>query len=150
MLQRDKVVTIKSFSQAYLKPVALIHACVIDGWSEKGLEADLENSLSHSFVLVDEEEKVLAFCSFSVCGEAELSFVCTHPSKRQNGYAYTLLKETIEQLEAKIFGLEVRKENKSAIKLYEKLGFKELGIRKGMYQHPADDAVVMQLVKSDL
>ena len=40
--------------------------------------------------------------------------------------------------------LEVRSQNENAIKLYEKLGFDKLGIRKRFYSSPADDAVVME------
>jgi ribosomal-protein-alanine N-acetyltransferase len=39
--------------------------------------------------------------------------------------------------------LEVRETNVPAIKLYEKNGFKEAGIRKDYYEKPKENAVIM-------
>jgi ribosomal-protein-alanine N-acetyltransferase len=41
--------------------------------------------------------------------------------------------------------LEVKKSNTVAIKLYKKLGYKEIGIRKNYYMEDKEDAVVMFL-----
>ncbi|MGZ7144902.1 GNAT family N-acetyltransferase, partial [Streptococcus pyogenes] len=39
--------------------------------------------------------------------------------------------------------LEVRESNKAARGLYEKFGFKKVGLRKKYYQNPVEDAVLM-------
>jgi ribosomal-protein-alanine N-acetyltransferase len=39
--------------------------------------------------------------------------------------------------------LEVRKSNTPAIRLYEKLGFSMLGIRRDFYERPREDACMM-------
>ena len=39
--------------------------------------------------------------------------------------------------------LEVRVSNASALSLYKKKGFKELGIRKNFYEKPVEDAMIM-------
>ena len=39
--------------------------------------------------------------------------------------------------------LEVRQSNESAIRLYESLGFVQDGLRKGYYEEPKEDAVLM-------
>ena len=41
--------------------------------------------------------------------------------------------------------LEVRVSNEGARQLYRELGFREQGRRRNYYQHPAEDAVLMQL-----
>ncbi|WP_035351927.1 GNAT family N-acetyltransferase [Edaphobacter aggregans] len=41
--------------------------------------------------------------------------------------------------------LEVRSANHGAIALYERLGFVRVGMRKGYYREPADDAVLMRI-----
>ena len=43
----------------------------------------------------------------------------------------------------KVF-LEVRCQNKDAIRLYEDYGFKKLGVRKEYYNNPTDDALLME------
>jgi ribosomal-protein-alanine N-acetyltransferase len=39
--------------------------------------------------------------------------------------------------------LEVRASNVAAIALYEKYGFQQAGLRKGYYQNPREDAIIM-------
>ena len=39
--------------------------------------------------------------------------------------------------------LEVRSRNTAAINLYTAYGFKRVGVRKGYYKNPDDDAVIM-------
>ena len=39
--------------------------------------------------------------------------------------------------------LEVRQSNLPAIALYEKMGYKNIGIRKNFYEKPVEDAVIM-------
>ena len=39
--------------------------------------------------------------------------------------------------------LEVRRNNKSAIKLYQKFGFKIVGVRKDYYKQEKEDALLM-------
>ena len=41
------------------------------------------------------------------------------------------------------YTLEVRVSNMPAIRLYESLGFENLGIRKNFYEKPVEDAMIM-------
>ena len=41
------------------------------------------------------------------------------------------------------FTLEVRAGNKIAINLYESLGFRTEGVRRGYYDHPKEDGLIM-------
>ena len=43
----------------------------------------------------------------------------------------------------KIYSLEVRVSNQSAISLYERYGFKQVGLRKAYYQDNHEDAYLM-------
>jgi len=46
---------------------------------------------------------------------------------------------------ARLITLEVRPSNAAAMSLYRKLGFRMMGIRKGYYTMPPEDAVVLGL-----
>jgi len=142
-------ITIEPFSIKYVEDVTEIHSHVLDGWSMKSLISDLANTSTHSFVAAY-DGRALAFCSYLVADDAELIFVCTHPSFRGQGIATKLLTDTIvNDIHVGITRvvLEVRSRNDSAIGLYEKMGFVKLGTRKGFYSTPADDAIVMELDK---
>ena len=43
------------------------------------------------------------------------------------------------------FVLEVRKGNVPAISLYTSLGFQTVGVRKGFYEAPREDALIMKI-----
>ena len=50
---------------------------------------------------------------------------------------------TGEQRAIHAFTLEVRVGNAAAIHIYEKLGFVTAGVRKGFYEKPKEDALIM-------
>ncbi|MCK5780017.1 MAG: ribosomal protein S18-alanine N-acetyltransferase [Psychrilyobacter sp.] len=52
-----------------------------------------------------------------------------------------LLKYSLEILDKNLI-LEVRENNNTAIKFYEKLGFKKINIRKGYYEDTGEDGMV--------
>ena len=54
-----------------------------------------------------------------------------------------LLKFGRERYGITAFTLEVRSQNTPARKLYEKLGFVSKGVRRGFYDKPKDDAVIL-------
>ncbi|PAJ72852.1 ribosomal-protein-alanine N-acetyltransferase [Pseudoalteromonas sp. NBT06-2] len=66
--------------------------------------------------------------------------ICISPEHQGKGYAKLLVDNLIDEAQkrnAESIFLEVRVSNLSAIGLYEKLGFNEMGIRKDYY--PADN-----------
>lgn len=84
----------------------------------------------------------------NVAGESELLRVAVDESCRGKGYASILMKEMLknlaeEQTEKCI--LEVRSQNAVAIGLYNKFGFTEIGVRKGYYKEPDEDALIMEV-----
>ena len=142
-------IIIEPFSIKHIEDVTEIHSNVMDGWSMKSLISDLANTSTMSFVATY-HGRAVGFCSYLVTDDAELVFICTHPSYRKQGIGEKLLRDTIiNEIPVGItkIVLEVRSQNEAALALYKKMGFVKLGIRKGLYSTPADDAVVMELTK---
>lgn len=83
-------------------------------------------------------------------GEAHILNICVSHRFRQRGLAKQILNELIarahQQNAATIF-LEVRPTNHAALKLYAKLGFQQIGVRKNYYPHKngREDAIVLSL-----
>ena len=89
-----------------------------------------------------------AICQ-TVLDEATLFNIAIHPNYQGQKLGFTLLNALIEQLRNKgilTLWLEVRESNRNAIRLYEKLNFNEVDIRKNYYPTPdgkRENAVIM-------
>ncbi len=85
-------------------------------------------------------------CARYFLDECHLLNLAVHPDYRRLGVASSLLEDLFDRLKDKgciYFYLEVRISNYSSRKLYEKFGFKTVGIRKKYYLCPIEDAVIM-------
>ncbi len=70
--------------------------------------------------------------------------VAVDPDHRRRGVALALLGRLLADVgEDASLTLEVRPTNHSAIRLYERLGFKAAGVRRRYYQDNGEDALVM-------
>jgi ribosomal-protein-alanine N-acetyltransferase len=72
--------------------------------------------------------------------------VAVAPEYRARGIATNLLERLFELTAGdgrRGYTLEVRVSNNAAIRLYEKLGFKARGIRRGYYTDNREDALIM-------
>ena len=83
-----------------------------------------------------------SYNGLSIClDEATLNNIVVKKSYRNRGIGGELLEALIEfcsELRMKTFTLEVDTENEPAIHLYEKFGFKNLGVRKNYYNNSRD------------
>ena len=81
-------------------------------------------------------------------GECHFLNICIAPPHQQRGHGanlVTLLLEIARAAHARTALLEVRVSNIAAFRLYHKLGFNEIGMRKGYYPARAgrEDALVL-------
>ena len=119
-----------------------------ESWSEADFEASLSDP-SRFFWVAKEGERVLGFCGLSQSFEqGDILNIGVCPAERGRGIGSILLQQAIQAFGAqggKELFLEVRASNVAAKALYEKFGFRQIGIRKGYYQQPAEDGLVYRL-----
>lgn len=93
------------------------------------------------------KEHVIGVAGFWVMvDEAHITTLATRNDYRRQGIGERLLISAIEmamQLSAKVVTLEVRLSNKEAQALYQKYGFRKIGIRQGYYSDNGEDALLM-------
>ena len=120
-------------------------------WSRDNFEGSVlqENYCLLVAVSDEDEDDILGYCCFYyVLDEAEIPNVCVRQDVRGQGIAYSMMSELIERarkLDVRDMYLEVRVSNEPARGLYRKLGFTDVGLRKGFYELPREDAVIMRL-----
>jgi len=95
--------------------------------------------------------RILAYGVMSVAvGESHILNLTVDPGSQRQGIGARLMKHFLQlarRHNADIVMLEVRPSNTAAIRLYEKLGFNEIGVRRDYYpaQHGREDALVLAL-----
>ena len=99
--------------------------------------------------VLEKNAEIVAYAVMSVgANEAHILNICVSPDMRGEGYGYALMDRLItlaRQLSADMMFLEVRPSNAAARRLYDKLGFNEIGSRRNYY--PAaqgrEDALIL-------
>ena len=122
--------------------------CFSDAWRRETVHHDLMEN-EHSFYLVAEEDGFITGygCFWFIAGEAQLVNIGVRPYSRRQGIGRMLLQKGIEEARGRgmqTMFLEVRVSNLSAQKMYETFGFKNLGLRKKVYELPIEDGYVME------
>lgn len=111
---------------------------VFDTFNKERVLFDIKNNTFTNYYIYMDNTKALAFINYQVMYErSELIDINVLDSYQNMGIASKLIEFMFEDLKSKnveSITLEVRKNNLNAIHLYEKYGFKEVGIRKGYYQ----------------
>jgi len=118
-------------------------------WRRHMYESDLRtNRQSRFYVLRDPIDNTVGAYSgtWFIYDEAHVGTIATGREHRglrlaEQLLAYTALQAENEGLRYMI--LEVRTSNDAAIRLYERLGFMRVGIRRGYYTDTGEDAILM-------
>ena len=124
----------------------LERACFSTPWSETQLEDALYNDNACFIVAEDGEGGVLGYAGLTtVLDEGYINNIAVEEHARKHGVASALLDCFVRfaAVNLAFLTLEVRKSNAAAISLYEKFGFQQVGLRKGFYSHPREDAIIM-------
>ena len=123
-------------------------------WSE-GIFKDCFR-IRYSCWVCEDIDDMLGYCIVSLAaGEAHIMNICVDPAVQKQGVGRKMVEHMIDvakKEKASSIFLEVRPSNKSAISLYEGLGFNEIGIRKAYYpgENGREDALMLAKELPDL
>ena len=86
-----------------------------------------------------------------IADEVHIANIAVHPDWRKQGIGKKLMQEAIRGTAGVSWiGLEVRRSNRIARKMYEKMGFRKVGTRKKYYAEEGEDAILyMKTIDAD-
>ena len=124
-----------------------LHEEYDDFWTEGILKKEIENENSR-LIIAKDDKNILGFAGIWITPvDCQITNIVVKKTNRKQGIGSKLLEKLIEiakETKFDILGLEVNENNLSAISLYEKYGFKIVGIRKKYYNN-IDNAILMDL-----
>ena len=127
--------------------------CFSVPWTRDQLAAQMSDSMYIFLAAEDESGRAVGYVGLMyVLDEGYISNVAVSPSRRREGIGDMLLTELYARAKAKklsFLTLEVRESNAPAQSLYKKHGYTEVGMRKGYYSLPKEDAVLMTCFLSE-
>lgn len=145
----------RPMQEADTEAAAVLEAqCLAEAWSQKSYVDAIHNE--NAFYMVAERDgKIIGCCGYWRSFEdADICNVAVEQNCRKQGVAERMLTVLMRHGTAagiENFTLEVRAGNIPAIRLYEKLGFTTEGVRRGFYENPKEDALIMWVtVHSDI
>jgi ribosomal-protein-alanine acetyltransferase len=124
-----------------------------DAWSAEGMLRDVTDPDCYYLVAVppDQPDRIEAYAGLLAprgALEGDIQTIAVTETARRNGLGGTLVQSLITEARKRgireVF-LEVRADNPGAQRVYLRLGFEEIGVRRGYYQPDNVDALVMRL-----
>jgi ribosomal-protein-alanine N-acetyltransferase len=131
--------------------------CFSHPWTLRGFRAAMADPERGRLVLLrsagtEEERGIVGYAAFEVVlDEMHLHTLAVSPRCRGQGLGRRLLRRVLDLgagRGARTALLEVRQSNWAALSLYRSLDFQVILVRRGYYERPREDALVLQ--KRDL
>lgn len=117
-------------------------------WSEEAFLFELDNPLAIYLVAI-KDRQVAGYGGFRfILDQADVTNIAVRSDFRRQGIGSLILESLIKQalvMGSNLIYLEVRPSNIQAITLYKAYGFAETGLRKGYYEDPREDALLLSL-----
>lgn len=117
-------------------------------WSRGAFLYEMQQNRVARCWVMREQGRVLGYlCLWEVAEELHITNIAVHPSFRRQGIGRTLLQGVLDDArhrKLRVVVLEVRPSNTEARTLYETIGFRVIGRRRGYYYDTGEDALVME------
>ena len=116
-------------------------------WPRNAYRREIVQNRMASYVVIRDGDDVVGYAGlWKMHDEAHVTTIGVRRGDQGRGFGLALMLALIDRafaLDARWVTLEVRASNYGAMALYEKLGFKVIGRRRGYYTDDGEDAVVM-------
>ena len=116
-------------------------------WPDEAYRSELQANRLASYLVVRTDEEVIAYGGiWLMVDEAHITTFAVDPAWRRQRVGETLLVALLELAlarRAREATLEVRLSNVAARRLYEKYGFRPVGLRPRYYSDNGEDALIM-------
>lgn len=115
-------------------------------WKREHFESELSGRYSFPFVAELGERVVGYVCLMSLFEEAQILDIAVSPEQRGRGIAIALMEHAFavaREKHAEVLTLEVRASSDAAIALYQRSGFRQVGIRTNYYDS-SEVAILME------
>ncbi|MDO4283128.1 MAG: ribosomal protein S18-alanine N-acetyltransferase [Clostridia bacterium] len=114
--------------------------------SENAMREDLSNP-NYVYLIAKNGQEPIGYIAISkVIDTIDILSIVVKKNYQKQGVATLLLQYILQKMDARKVMLEVRKSNIPAQKLYEKLGFQNISIRKKYYPDNLEDAFIYEKI----
>ncbi len=143
-----KKISIREMTKADIDEVLEIEeASFPTPWSGESFAREIDNPCSFCHVALAGDVLIGYACASRILDEGHILNLAVRPDYRGRGIGKLLALSVLAKLVSsgcrEVF-LEVRTSNRTARRLYESLGFRMVGLRKGYYPLPREDAIIMK------
>ena len=107
-------------------------------WSYQSFLNEINNDVGSNWVYLQHANLLGYMFGWIIQGDYHINNIAVKVSARRKGLAEKMIDNIIFSPRIKNVYLEVSRLNESAIRLYEKIGFRENGVRKKYYSNGAD------------
>ena len=142
----DRITLVPLTEEMLPRVLELEKLCFSVPWSRDAFLPELSDPACCWLAALAENEIVGYAGMQTVLDEGYISNIAVSPDHRKRGVGMTLVQALLrEGLGRKLsfLTLEVRVGNREARRLYERAGFREVGLRPGYYEKPREDALLM-------
>ena len=144
-------ITVRRAEERDLDAITLIEARCFEGqdpWSRNAFYNEIvENADRTLYLIAEKDQTVIGYMGvWKILDEGHITNVAVDPDHRRQHIAEKIIEEMIKRTSEEgitSWTLEVRADNEPAIRLYEKMGFREEGVRPGYYEYDGTDALIM-------
>lgn len=121
----------------------------VDPWTPEMFWSELAQGPARHYIVALRRGRIVGYAGLALVeDEAYVQTVGVAPAARGQGLGGRLMLALLREARragARSCGLEVRSDNLAARALYSRLGFVDVGLRRGYYQPSGGDAYVMRV-----